>query len=202
MPLNLRDILAFVPRQTHQIRPTQVVYYNPCSKTKRAYIFSPLARTAGVSLIVIGLLIGPSATSAPAADLPARTERTAQVTPSGPTGLKRSLLLMLRLAKWLTKYVAAAKSIADSVEELLRLLDDASRSAEAHRKIIELEKKLAAFEKELSQSRNESVELRSLRALIKHTRAELSQPRARYRTCSEGQHRRADGACQDKRTID
>lgn len=134
--------------------------------------------------------------SAVAADLPAAPSASATDI-AKPGNLRRALTVVMRIARWM-RWWGWAQDLADAIQDLLAILEDSKRAAEALRKIEALEARIATLERELTARPAASPHAQVMRKSLRALQAELAASRRAYQTCPEGQHR-VGTRCNDKR---
>ena len=90
----------------------------------------------------------------------------------------------LRGLKWLSRRLPLVEPVVVAIEELMRVLQDARRSAEVHKKVDALVARVGELEAKLASQVDDRVEIAQLRLLLARLREELGQGNP-YRLCCD-----------------
>jgi hypothetical protein len=138
-----------------------------------------------------------------AADAAALDGDVATAARAGTT--RRALGALAALARRLGGWWVWARDLADALDELLRIMDDARYAAHLRTKVDDLEKKVTTLEQAIAAKSKPERGDDSARRFLDAIRRELRQlalPRPPHRPCPTAQHRALDGTCKDRRLVD
>jgi hypothetical protein len=127
----------------------------------------------------------------------------AEIAAASKAGTTRKVLgALAKAARRLGGWFLWARDVADALDELLRVMDDARYAAQLRTKVDDLEKKLAALEQVLAGKPKPERGDDTARRFFDILRQEIARTRAPHRPCPTAQHRVFDGTCKDRRLLD